>query len=56
MPLRDRGEKIKVGLKHYGGCRVQYGRVALVDVLRKRLAETAEFVAADSEEAGGQPF
>ncbi|MHB8092842.1 MAG: hypothetical protein ACYDH8_14780 [Syntrophales bacterium] len=49
--MRDRQGAIRVGLKYCGGCRAQYDRVALVDALRKRLSETVEFVAADSEEA-----
>ncbi|MCK9362403.1 MAG: hypothetical protein M0P74_02195 [Syntrophales bacterium] len=40
-----------MGLKYCGGCRAQYDRVALVDDLRERLAEKAEFIAADSEDA-----
>jgi len=49
--VRDRQGAIRAGLKYCGGCRAQYDRVALVDDLRKRLAGTVEFVAADSEDA-----
>jgi hypothetical protein len=49
--VRDRGEKIKVGIKYCGGCRSGYDRVALVDELRDRFAEKMEFVPADSEDA-----
>jgi hypothetical protein len=49
--VRDRQRKINVGLKYCGGCRARFDRVALVDALRKRLAETVEFVAADNEDA-----
>jgi len=49
--VRDRGEKIKIGIKYCGGCRAGYDRVALVEELRDRLAEKMEFVPADSGEA-----
>jgi hypothetical protein len=49
--VRDREQKIKVGLKYCGGCRSRYDRVALVEDLRGRLAEKIEFVPVDSADA-----
>lgn len=49
--MRDRGEKIKIGIKYCGGCRAGYDRVALVDALRDRLNDKVEFVPADSGDA-----
>lgn len=48
--MRDRGEKIKIGIKYCGGCRSLYDRVALVEELRDRLYEKVEFVSPDSDE------
>ena len=49
--MRNRGEKITIGIKYCGGCRAGYDRVALVDELRDRLAEKVKFVPAESEDA-----
>ena len=49
--MRDRQEKLKVGLKYCGGCRAGYDRVEMVGTIKERLAHKVEFVSADREDA-----